>query len=323
MNKSMFFLLGILTVLLVSGCTQTGQVVNVDVDDGSGVARECPASCDDGNECTADLCDENSDFTCRNVPRWGMECGENGICQDGVCVEMTDNCSHIMESAELEMCYLREYYVPAKTDKSVLKCDSIADDKYMARCYAYTGLDIDDPTLCEGLAEQAYMDECYAFYAKGKAALYIFAGDACDKIANAGMKADCMALEEIVIAPVGIKDFDAVTAKDGSGDIYSYFVLKDMKGRTTTAEGEVKVRILQADDDDEGFLTLFSETYTVSEDDYEMFSSGWGENEELSIEIDTIKFEDLEGFRPGNVGTFYLTFIPDGGIPFQKQKEIF
>ncbi len=321
MSKSMLFLLGILAVLLVSGCTQTGQVSNVDVDTGPGVVKECPASCDDGNECTADLCDENSDFECRNVPRWGVECGEKGICQDGVCVEMTDNCSHIMETDDLEMCYFKEYFIPARSDDNVMICDGIADDRFMARCYAYTGIGIDDPGLCEGLAEQAYKDVCYAFYAEGKADVFIFAGDACEKIADAGMREDCMALEEIVIAPAGIKDFDA-KAVSGAGKIYSYFVLRDRKGRTTTAEGEVKVKILQPDDDDEGLLTLFSKSYTVKEEDYEMYSPGLGEAD-LSFVIPTIDADDFDYQPNANPGTFYLTFATDDGKYFGEQKQIF
>lgn len=320
MNKSVLFLLGILTVVLVSGCTQTGQVTNIDVDTGSDVVKECPASCDDGNECTADLCDGNSDFECRNIPRWGLECGENGICQDGVCVEMTDNCSHLVETEETEMCYFREYYIPARRGGGILVCDGITDNLFIGRCYAYVGLGGDDPVVCEGLDKQESRDECYAFYAKGKADIFIFAGDACKKIENVKMKADCMVLEEIVIAPVGIKDFDAWAVRDGSGNIYSYFVLKDTKGRTTTAEGDVTVIILQ-EKDDEGMRKLFSKKYYVTEEDYEIYGR-LGEAD-LTFLIPTISADDFEYQPNANKGTLYMTFATKDGKYFHEQKEIF
>jgi hypothetical protein len=319
MGKSMLFLLGIFAVLLVSGCTQTGQVTNVNVDTGPGAVKECPASCDDGNECTADLCDEHSDFECRNVPRWGVECGENGICQDGVCVEMTDNCSHITDSADKEQCYFKDYYIPARRGDNVLICDGIADDTYMARCYAYAALGGDDPVLCEGLEEQESRDECYAFYAEGKADIFIFAEESCKRIVDLSMKAECLALEELVTAAVGIRDLAAEVGSDKK--IYSYFTLKDAKGRVTTAGGNASVLIINEGDEDDGVVKLFSRTYEVKEENFEMFRPGLGA-EVLSFVIPPIEPREFEDVVKTRSGTFFLTFATDDGKYFSRQAEL-
>jgi hypothetical protein len=317
MNKSLFFLGGILAIIVVSGCAQTGQITSVDT--GPGTVKECPASCDDGNECTADLCDENSDFECRNVPRWGTECGENGFCSEGVCVERTDNCSDTLETEEREDCYFREYFIPARRNKNVLVCDGISDNVFIGRCYAYVGLGADDPVFCEGLEKEVSRDECYAFYAESKAEIFIFAEEACEKIVNPAMKAECLALEEIVTAPVGIRDFDAEVG--GDKRIYAYFTLKDMKGRITTAAGTATILITREDEKEEGVIRLVSKTYDVEEDDFEMFRPGLG-SEELSFVIPPINPEDFEAVVTGRSGTFFLTFAADDGKYFYKQKEL-
>lgn len=50
--------------------------------------------CDDGSECTADLCDDSSGApVCSNVVTPGAQCGVAGICDDsGVCVEPCSGC---------------------------------------------------------------------------------------------------------------------------------------------------------------------------------------------------------------------------------------
>ncbi len=319
MNKSLFFLTAILTVIVVSGCVQTGQILNVDVGTGPGTVKECPASCDDDNECTADLCDENSDFECRNVPRWGAECGENGFCSEGACVERTDNCSDALETKEKEDCYFKEYFIPARRGKNVLVCDGISDNLFIGRCYAYVALGSEDPEFCEGLEKEVSRDECYASYAEGKAEIFVFAESACAKIVNPAMKAECLALEEVVTAPVGIRDFDAGTCGE---NVCSYFTLKDMKGRIATASGTVTILITQDDEKEEGVIKLVSKTHEVSEEDFRMYSPGGWKAEELSFVVPQIKPSDFTDVVKGRSATFFLTFATDDGRYFYAQKEI-
>ncbi len=317
MNRSVLFLIGIVAVLFVSGCTQTGQITNIEIDTGSDVQKECPASCDDSNECTADLCDDKSDFKCRNVPRWGQECGDIGVCQNGVCVEMTDNCSQIVASSDAMHCYWKEYFIPAAEQESVLLCDEIVGDSYHAMCYASVGLELDEPVICEGIADQASRDVCYEYYAEGKADIYIFAGDACEKISDAEMKSDCMMLEEVVIAPVGIREFEV---NINYGKIYSYLTLKDRRGRITVSDGTVRITIMQSDDEGENTKILYSETYDVEEEDFEP-SPEFGKDD-LSFIIPTITADDMVSYPTENNGMFYLTFNADNGLSFTRQEEL-
>lgn len=55
-------------VLIVSGCTQTGEITGK-VIGGQGIMKlECPTYCDDGNDCTKDYCSEDTGFECRHEP---------------------------------------------------------------------------------------------------------------------------------------------------------------------------------------------------------------------------------------------------------------
>ena len=50
----------ILTVFLVSGCTQTGEITGRSIDFGEqSNVQECPGLCDDGNVCTSDYRSED------------------------------------------------------------------------------------------------------------------------------------------------------------------------------------------------------------------------------------------------------------------------
>ncbi len=318
MYNAALIVTGILFVILISGCTQTGQVVNVDTGTDDVVTKECPASCDDSNECTADLCDEKSDFECRNVPRWGVECGESGVCQDGACVERTDDCSHLI-GTDAEKCYEETYFAPAAKNESTLICDEISGDEMQGKCYASVGLKTDDPTICGGIEDTGTEDGCYLFYAESKAEIFLFADEACGMIKNAAMKAECMELEEFVRAPVSVKEFDA-TLNVGDATVDTYFVLEDRKGRTTTAAGTLKIVILQKDDDGDVTGTLYSGTIDIKEEDFELQNLAFGKRD-VSIFI-SIPAEDFKEPITENVGTIYLTFRTDDNRFFYKQKDL-
>src|SRR5439155_14069175 len=55
------------------------------------IIKSCPASCDDGNPCTDDLCDETTSFECEysnntNSCDDGNACTTNDTCSGGACV---------------------------------------------------------------------------------------------------------------------------------------------------------------------------------------------------------------------------------------------
>ncbi|UCD03062.1 MAG: hypothetical protein JSV63_00285 [Candidatus Aenigmatarchaeota archaeon] len=320
MSNVLVFVLGILFVLLISGCTQTGQVVDVDPGTGDAVAKECPESCDDGNECTADLCDEKSDFECRNVPRWGVECGENGFCQDGICMEKTDNCSVLTEPKEMESCYEKEYIGPAVISRNELECDGITTPEYKSRCYASVAAATDDPSVCEGLEKVPSRDACDFQYAESKAQEYIFASDACESIENDDMRDECMEFEAFVTAPAAM--FVQVRG-DTQVNTYVVIVLLDRKGRSTTAEGNLTVSLIQEGEEDVGedieLITLYSEMMEVEESDFRVDTIEFGLVDQ-GIFL-TILAGDLQTPAVRNDARLYVTFATKDGKYVSKRQD--
>lgn len=62
--------LGIALVLLVSGCTQTGEIID---------SSKCPESCDDNNLCTSDFCSSVTNYECKHQKI--EPCCGNDVCE--------------------------------------------------------------------------------------------------------------------------------------------------------------------------------------------------------------------------------------------------
>lgn len=331
MNKAIFLVLGIVAVLIVSGCIQTGQVTvigNGNGDSNQSPAIECPDSCSDGNSCTTDFCSEKTDFKCQNQPLSDISCGENGVCVEGTCVEIKDDCSYVYEDDKLtsaekekeaERCYQRNYIGPAKAEDDTRKCNGILRPNFLSLCYATVALDANDPTICDVAEDVPIRDGCYFDYASSKANLFIFAGEACINIIDQKIRKGCMDFEDYVTEPIGIKSFYVAIVGDR---IVSYITLKDRKDRTAVAEGNLTVYIKQETILGEEDKRLYFETFEVKEGDFKLTSlSGFGE-EDIAYVIGPIMADDLVEYPTENYGTFYVTFYTTDGKSFFASKEL-
>jgi len=325
----------VIAVLVVSGCIQTGQitgqVISIDTgDEGTNQTpvRKCPASCSDGNPCTTDFCSEQTGFKCRNIPLSGKPCGDHSLCKDGVCEENKDNCSFIydieiisgaVKEEEAESCYQSTYIDPAKAESDPEICNEIVKPSFVGKCYAAIALDMNELDVCDDADEVSARDECYFTYASSMAKLFIFADEACDRINDQEKKEECMKLEDIVTAPVGIKSFYARIRGD---EIHSYIILKDIKGRTVVADGTLTVYIKQEDVHGKEDKRLYSKRVDVKRGDFKLTPlSGFGE-EDIAYVIEAVKAEDFEELPTENYGTFFVTFYTADGKAFFASEDL-
>ncbi|MBN2331273.1 MAG: hypothetical protein JXC85_05660 [Candidatus Aenigmarchaeota archaeon] len=326
----------LVALVIVSGCLSTGtdltgKVTDVQVDTGpdsdASQARKCPATCSDGNPCTTDFCSEQTDFECNNIPLTGKACGDNSVCNQGVCEERVDNCSFIygggiMTSSaeeELERCYEESFYKSAVKSVDTAICDVIVIPEYLGMCYAAVAYDIDAMAVCDEPQDASSRDECYLGFAGAYAKKYVFMGEACDEIVDTGRRKECMALKDKVYEAVGVKEFYAAIVGDR---IHSYLVLKDMKGRTTAADGSLTVYIKQTDVKGEEEKRLFSSTLDVKKEDFRLTPlKGFGE-EDIAFVIGPIYATDFEELPSENFGTFYVTFYTSTGRAFFASEEL-
>ena len=325
-----------LALMLISGCLSTGsditgRVTDIDVDTGPDTdqssARKCPSTCSDGNPCTTDFCSEQTDFECNNIPLTGKECGENSVCNLGACEERVDNCSFIYggkiitSAAEeaLAECYEDTFYKAAVKAVDTAICDIIIIPEYLGKCYSAVAVDIEAMAVCDEPEDMGSRDECYLGFANAYAEKYTFMGEACKEIRDSGKRKECMALEDKVYEAIGVKEFYAAIVGD---KIHSYIVLKDMKGRTTVAEGSLTVYIKQTDVKGEEEKRLYSITLDVTKDDFKLSPlKGFGE-EDIAYVIGPIFATDFEELPSENFGTFYMTFYTSEGRAFFASEEL-
>ncbi|MHC4479226.1 MAG: hypothetical protein ACYTEL_26700 [Planctomycetota bacterium] len=329
--------LAVVIVLAVSGCIQvgdlTGRITSVDVDTGDSgdnqtIARKCPVSCSDGNPCTTDFCSGQTGFKCRNIPLTGKECGDNAVCNKGVCEEIRDNCSIILDIDTVSIavreqealdCYQSAYFDLAVEQGDTDICDEIVQPVFLGRCYAAVAVDLEHLGFCDNIADPSSRDACFFYFASSYADQYVFYEEACEMISDVGVKLECIKLEDKVTAPAGIKEFHAGIVGD---EIHSYVVLKDMLGRTTVGEGSLTIYIKQEDVKGEEDRRLFSRTYDVKPEDFEITRlSGFGE-QDMAYVIGPIRASDFEELPSENFGTFYITFYTPEGLAFFDSEEL-
>ena len=68
---------------------KTYECPNGDVVTSLSSCPKCPASCDDNNSCTFDACNSTTKFVCIHTDTDNASCGENKICENGICKERT------------------------------------------------------------------------------------------------------------------------------------------------------------------------------------------------------------------------------------------
>jgi hypothetical protein len=191
--------------------------------------------------------------------------------------------------------------------------------EYLGRCYAAVAVDIETMEVCTEPEDVVSRDECYLSYAGAFAEKYIFMGEACDEISDSDRKRECMDLEDRVYEAAGVKEFYAAIVSD---KIHSYIILRDMKGRTTVADGSLTVYIKQTDVKGEEEKRLFSTTLDVKKEDFKLTAlKGFGE-EDIAFVIGPIFASDFEELPSENYGTFYVTFFTSEGRAFYASEEL-
>ncbi len=330
--KSILVVLALVFVVAASGCVQTGKVIDTgpsgaQPQDTQSPALQCPSSCSDGNPCTTDFCSESTGFKCSNNPLSGADCGDGGVCKDGECVVPVDDCTDIFRlygETEGGRCYQDNYVKPAVKDKNTSICDGMTDAEFVGMCYSEVALKLDDYNVCTSLASDSVRDDCYMNYASTKAhKLYIFTGGACDLIMSTSLKEECTALKDFVTAPAGIKEFFAKALTDGSGNIASYIILRDMNGGTTTSDGTVTVYIMQQDSKGEEKTRLYYSTFDVKKEDFEYTNiGGFGGASDTAYVLPTINVNDFSMYPTESSGRIYVTFKTSDGRSFSVSQDL-
>ncbi len=99
----------IVLLIFISGCKEDvveEEIVEVVEEEVIEEVKECPESCDDGDECTNDSCDEGTDFECVNEKK--LLCCGNGDCE---ITEDSDECpADCQDCSELDVGVCEESY---------------------------------------------------------------------------------------------------------------------------------------------------------------------------------------------------------------------
>jgi hypothetical protein len=102
-------MIGIILMLILSGCKQEVEPEVQEAVEEPVAKMECPASCDDKNNCTKDSCGTETGFKCTNV-------GIVPCCGNGVCEEGENSCVDCPACNDYDKC-TKDYF-----DVKALKC---------------------------------------------------------------------------------------------------------------------------------------------------------------------------------------------------------
>jgi len=310
MGKSLVFVLGIMFILLVSGCTQTGNVVDTGSPIGILDQNTCPDSCDDGDPCTADFCDVKTDFECMSVPGSGMKCGEDGICNRGICDEITDNCTAAFtDYDDLYSCYSKYYMRFAVRDIAPAWCYEIKNSEFRKMCYVNLAEEVGDANLCSDAPTQEEIDACYLNFADADAKKFDFNPDVCAMISDDGMKDECMDFEAYVNEVVKIDEF---YIDQFDGKIVSYMIVTDRGGRSSSVGGTVEVLIQQYEVGEKNRnVELYKKSFDISKDDFEMGPvNPWGKSD-IRFVFPELTFSDFDTNPSEKTARVVISFFTD------------
>ena len=160
------------------------------------VEDKCPATCDDYNACTQDICNAATGYKCSYLPI--TPCCGNDICESG---ESSANCpadcaEEAAEEPTTATITLKDVIEKAKQDAQIdpslaaAHCGELAKKNYQDSCYNTIAEESSNSIYCERIASETSRDNCYTNFA--------LAGDysVCDKLTNKYLKASCIALSE-------------------------------------------------------------------------------------------------------------------------------
>lgn len=87
--RKLFFVLVILSVLIISGCVESNGVSNVKYSQPEYTPPpSCPTSCDDSDNCTRDYCSKDTDYNCTH--QVVKPCCGDGVCEAGEPISCQD-----------------------------------------------------------------------------------------------------------------------------------------------------------------------------------------------------------------------------------------
>jgi len=160
--------------------------------------EECLESCDDNNECTADICSASTNFTCTHETI--IPCCGNEICEEN------ENCSLDCEKTNIT---LTEQPLPSQVEQKttepnikkkvgviknkVLKdpthvqsCDKLEKQSYKDYCFSEVAKSLDNYKICSSIADSYKKDECYIDYMINNDDYSL-----CDEIKDEQLKESC------------------------------------------------------------------------------------------------------------------------------------
>ena len=139
------------------------------------IAEECPASCDDGNECTEDSCGENTGFECVN--KVIKPCCGNSNCEKGETeVNCEDDCKEeVTEEVQIEdfegltiwekIEEIKKLSV-VDLEKAEDFCNGITQESYKDQCFVNMAEGTKDVKYCELVEEDRTVDNCFSTVAE-------------------------------------------------------------------------------------------------------------------------------------------------------------
>ena len=186
--------------------------------------EKCPVSCNDGDECTNDYCNEQTNYECRHDKIY--PCCGNEICEDN---EDYENCladckmpegkeESIFEDKPIwERIEMIKDIAKSDKEKALGYCKEIEQTGYRYDCFNNVAVSSNDDSICINIEDQSYKDSCYKEFAttnknsdicakiikdsKRDQCYMDFAtkGDytICDKLINKYLKQSCESLKKL------------------------------------------------------------------------------------------------------------------------------
>ena len=162
------------------------------------IELECPASCDDFDDCTEDYCSAETGYVCVHDPIY--PCCGNGICESG---EDYTNCPADCKAVEVvvpeeepgvtlgEVKSTVKDLAAANPSQAVSYCNGLQKESYRDACFNGIAEVTQQSSYCESIVSETKKDNCYTNFAlKGDYTV-------CDKIVNKYLRESCISLSQI------------------------------------------------------------------------------------------------------------------------------
>ena len=165
------------------------------------VEMQCPARCDDYDDCTRDICDETTGYRCAQYPI--TPCCGNDVCEIGedyaICSldcavpledEEEEEEEEVKELSVRDIISTSKDYAAEDPAKAVGFCNGLGKEHHRDSCYNAVAEETDASDYCSKILSETSRDNCYTNFA--------LAGDysVCEKLINKYLKASCISLSQ-------------------------------------------------------------------------------------------------------------------------------